>query len=81
MSEKKQPWLDQSQNIKRLVHLLVVACVISVAIDFFVPRHGHFSFEEIPGFFAFYGFVTCCAIVFAAIALRRFIMRDENYYD
>jgi len=81
MSEKKQPWLDQSRNINLLVYLLYVVCAISVAIDFFVPRHGHFSFEEIHGFYAFYGFVTCCAVVFVAIGLRYLIKRDENYYD
>jgi hypothetical protein len=42
--------------------------------------HG-FDFERWPGFYAFYGFVACFALVLAAKQLRRLLMRPERYYE
>ena len=44
------------------------------------PSHG-FAFESWPGFYAFFGFVACVALVLAAKELRKLVMRDESYYD
>ncbi len=74
-------WLDNPKNVSKLVYLLVAACILSVLADFVWSRHGHFSFEEIPAFYAVYGFVAYCFIVLSAKQLRRILKRDENYYD
>jgi hypothetical protein len=51
-------------------------------IDLFPYKHHlHFRFEYWPGFFSFYGFVACVSLVLAAKQLRKFVMRDEDYYD
>jgi hypothetical protein len=41
-----------------------------------------YAWERIPGFYAFYGFLGCLAIIFVSKWLGRlFIQRDEGYYD
>ena len=37
--------------------------------------------EKIPGFYAFYGFIGCVVLVLLATAMRKVLMRDEDYYD
>ena len=44
-------------------------------------KHGHYDFEELLGFHAWYGFASCVALVIAATQLRRVLMRSEDYYD
>ncbi len=43
--------------------------------------HGHFSWENWPGFFAIFGFVTFAGAVLAGKQLRKILMRKEDYYD
>jgi hypothetical protein len=52
-----------------------------VAFDFFSEKHGHYSWESFPGFYALFGFVSCVVLVLAAKQLRRILKRDEDYYD
>jgi hypothetical protein len=52
-----------------------------LAIDLFIPKHGHFAWEEAPFFFAVYGFIGCVSLIFIAKVLRLLVKRKENYYD
>ena len=54
----KKYWLDDPKNVTKIVRLLVVVCVLLLAAGFFIELHGHFSWENWPGFFAIFGFVT-----------------------
>ena len=72
----------------RIVYALYAICAAFVVIDVVswithVPfhKHGHYDFELIPGFHAFYGFISCVLLVLAARELRKFVMRSEDYYD
>lgn len=53
---------------------------ISKAIGW--KRHSYFAVESlIPGFYAVFGFIAYCGIVWAAVGLRELISREEDYYD
>ena len=67
--------------INFIVYALYAICAALFLVDVFYHKHGHFGFEEWLGFYAFYGFIACIAIVLSAIQLRKIIMRDEDYYD
>ena len=54
---------------------------VLVVIDFFIPKHPHFPWEDDPNFFAVYGFTSCVALIFLAKVIRRIVGRDERYYD
>ena len=60
--------------------LLILAFVL-LLIEFFVHRHAETDIENIFFFPALYAFVICVAIVLGGIALRKLVMRREDYYD
>ena len=74
-------WLDRPQNVTRLVHGLWAVCALLLLADFVVHRHGDVGFDEWWGFYGIYGFVACVGLVLAAKAMRRVVMRTEDYYD
>lgn len=73
---------------QRIIWITYAICAAFVLIDIIawfthVPfhKHGHYDFEQIPGFHAIYGFVSCVVLVIAATQMRLFLMRGEDYYD
>ena len=77
----KKHWLDDPKNVTKIVRLLFAVCVLLLAAGFFIEMHGHFSWENWPGFFAIFGFVTFAGAVLAGKQLRKIVMRKEDYYD
>lgn len=74
-------FLDSSKNRQRIRKYFYIALVLLLAIDLFIPKHGHFTWEEVPFFFAVYGFIGCVSLIFIAKVLRLLVKRKENYYD
>ncbi len=72
---------DQPKNVRRLLWGFYASLVVLLIADFFIHKHGEFPWENAPGFFAAYGFVSCVLLIFIAKGLRRLIKRDEDYYD
>lgn len=62
-------------------YAVLVACAALLLADFAYTKHVHYAFERWTGFFAGYGFAAYVFIVYAAVALRRLVKRDEDYYD
>jgi len=87
MAEHRPPpdepkrWLDDKRNVNKVIYATLVVCAGWVLADLFYHKHGHYSWEEIFGFHAAYGFVSCVALVLAAKELRKLVKRDEDYYD
>ena len=50
-------------------------------LDFVVDRHTESQVEELTAFYAVYGFVACVILVILAAQMRKFLMRDEDYYQ
>ena len=72
---------DKAVNVKRLLMCLYVFLAGLLAADFFIHKHGHFSWENASEFYAAYGFLCYLVLIVLAKALRRFIKRPEDYYD
>ncbi len=78
----KKYLFDNPRNVKILLVLLFGGCLVLVIINFFVHKHGQFSWEEQSGFYAAYGFVACVGLVLASkFILRKIVKRREDYYD
>lgn len=73
-------WVDNRRNVDRLVWALAVLCLALALADFAYHKHSYFPIEDIPGFYGFYGFVICAALVIAAKGLRVLLKRNEDYY-
>jgi|TARA_Y100000294_G_scaffold178064_1_gene207092 hypothetical protein len=80
--KKEFNFFDNPKNVKRFIKLFYGVCLTLLIINFFVPTHGHFFWEERLGFYAVYGFVACVILVLAAkYILRPFVKRRKDYYD
>ncbi len=77
----KSYWLDEPKNINRIYIGLWVVCALLALADLFYHKHAEFHFAEFPASYGIYGFVCFVFIVFAGKLLRKFVMRDKDYYD
>ena len=74
-------WLERPGSVNKLIRGVAVVCVVLLVADAFYEKVTHYAWEQAPGFYAVFGFVSCVALVVAAKGLRRLLMRDEDYYD
>ena len=72
---------DNPRNVRRVVRSLAYACILLFAADFLVHRHLSHPLEELFGFYAIYGFVSCVLLVLLAAEMRKLVMRDEDFYE
>ena len=77
---RKLLWLDNMKNVERIVYSLYFICTALFLADFFYKKKTYLDLEDLPGFYAIYGFVMCAALVVCARGMRLFLMRDETYY-
>lgn len=87
MSDNKpKHWLYRPENLPKLWRIQVVILLLVVLPEFFIQRHAYFESLGIHvdgswGFYAWYGFLTCMAMVVGAKLLGTFLKRREDYYD
>lgn len=60
-----------------------IALALAVVFDFLAPRHHpYFFWDNIRGFNAVYGFLSCVVIILVAKNLGHlFVLKGEDYYD
>lgn len=81
-SEQNKPdFFDKPENIQKILKVFYVICALLVVVDFAVHRHIYHSWENIPAFYAIYGFVGCVILVVLAKLMRKVLMKEEDYYD
>ena len=73
-------WVDNPKNVMRVVYGLYIVCAALFLADFFYKKKSYLPIEDVPGFYAIYGFIMCALLVICAKAMRIFVKRDENYY-
>ena len=74
-------WLTRPETIRRLWIVFGAILALVVLVESGVAVHGHFGLDATFGFNAWYGFVTCVAMVLIAKALGSVLKRDDRYYD
>jgi hypothetical protein len=73
-------WIDEKKNVRRVVLGLYILCAGLFVADFLYHKHSYLSVEDIPGFYALYGFFMCAALVVCAKVMRLFLKRPEDFY-
>ena len=81
MSEQRKYWLDRSENVTKLYRGVWAIGIALIVADLFIHKHEEFGFARWFGFYALFGFVACVTLVITAKALRRILMRHEDYYE
>jgi hypothetical protein len=79
--DQEPGWFERKENQNKLWYVLLAVAGILAVADFLYEHHPHFEIDKTPGFFALFGFFAFVFIVFAGTALRKLIMRPEDYYD
>lgn len=60
----------------------IIFLISLIIVDFFIAReHPYFTWDKIPGFNAFFGFISCVLIIFVSLFIGKFITKKEDYYD
>jgi drug/metabolite transporter (DMT)-like permease len=79
---EKKHFFDKPENVKKVLRAFWGVLIVLLVIDFFIPKHPHFPWEEWPGFYAAFGFVAFVGLILVAkYILRPLIKRKEDYYD
>lgn len=64
----------------KVLTALGAACFGLAIADFYIDRHDTFPIERMLLFYCLFGFVVYAGLIFLAKALRRLILRPEDYY-
>lgn len=74
-------WLVRPKTIRKLWIGGIALLAVIVAMGSLAHPHVYFGIEGTFGFFAWYGLVTCVAMVVGAKLLGIILKRGDNYYD
>ena len=77
---KKVEILTLERFGRAFTFVIVLGIIILLALEIIFHRHSENAIEGLFFFPAIFGFVALIYIVMTSTLLRRFIMRDENYY-
>lgn len=73
-------WLDQPRNVKRLYRGFIVVLALTLLAEAVVPMHPHFEVDGLFGFNAWFGLLTCIAMIVFAKGLALLLKRPDTYY-
>jgi hypothetical protein len=79
MTDPKPSWVER--NVDLIYGMLIGFATMLTFSEFLYEHHPHFDIERIPEFFELFGFIAFVFMVFAGKALRKLIMRKEDYYE
>ena len=74
-------WLDVPRNVKRLWRGFLVVLALLVLAEGLVHMHPQFGIESVFGFHAWFGFLSCAAMIVVAKALALVLKRPDTHYD
>jgi hypothetical protein len=74
-------WLTRPATIRLLWVVFILVLIVLVALDLVVAHHPHFGIDGTFGFGAWFGFLSCIALVGFAKALGAVLKRPDTYYD
>ena len=78
---EKERFLDRQKNVDRLLWGFTILGVITLLVDFFFHRHTDHPWQHLWGFYGIFGAISIVVLVQLAKALRKLVMRDEDYYE
>ena len=85
--DEKKYWLEEPGNINKIFYGVIGLCVlvalpkVLTLLDILLFKQGRFELADFFVFYTFFGVVGYVMMILLAKKLRRFLMRDEDYYD
>lgn len=86
MSQNKRHWLSRLPRARSLWWVTGAILLLAIVPEFFVQHPAHFEQQGIHidasfGFFIWYSFLACVAMIVVAKLLGIFLKRRDSYYD
>ncbi len=75
------PLFGRHRGVRRGLWAFHFLCLLLLLLDLTNLRHGTHPIDGWWSFYGLFGFVACVALVLVAKQLRRWLMRNEDYYD
>ncbi|MFQ5625501.1 MAG: hypothetical protein ACE5FM_02480 [Methyloligellaceae bacterium] len=79
--DKNDHWLARPENIRLLWRIFIAVLAVTVLSDLVIEHHPHFGIDGTFGFAAWFGFVSCVALIAFAKALGAILKQPDTYYD
>ena len=73
-------WLDRPRNVKLLWRGFLALLALLLLVEWVVRLHPYFEVEAVFGFYAWFGFAACAAMIIVAKVLGRWLKRPDSYY-
>lgn len=73
-------WLDRPNNVRRIWRGFLFVLGLTVLAEALVQLHPHFTVESLFGFHAWFGLLSCAAMILVAKALGLLLKRTDTYY-
>jgi hypothetical protein len=74
-------WLVRQSTIRLLWIIFAIVLALTVLMDLVIEHHPYFGLDGTFGFGAWFGFLSCVAMVAFAKALGAVLKRSDSYYD
>lgn len=81
MKPETEHWLVRETTITMLWRAGYAVLALLVIAGFLIEHHAPFAIAGLPGFYAWYGFLSCVALVLGSKALGTWLKRPDTYYD
>jgi heme exporter protein D len=77
----KQHWLVRPGSIRLLWIVFLCILALTVLAGLFMHPHAAFGIDGSFGFYAWFGFGSCIAMIVVAKLLATVLKRKDTYYD
>lgn len=74
-------WLDRRGTLRVIRRGSLIVLALTVLTEAIVDMHPHFEAERLFGFYAWFGLVSCAAMILVAKAVGLLLKRPDTYYD
>ncbi len=79
--DQERRWILRPRNIRKLWWLFCLVLAMTVLAQALIPIHAEFGVDGWFGFSAYFGFLSCMAMVVFARLIGGVLKRPDDYYD
>ena len=80
MNDETAHWLDKPRNLRLLWRLFLAVLALTVLAELAIQLHPRFAIEGVFAFHAWFGLLSCAAMILAARGLGLLLKRPDDYY-
>ncbi len=80
MNDETAHWLDKPRNLRLLRRLFLAALALTVLAELAITLHPRFAIEGVFAFHAWFGLLSCAAMILAARGLGLLLKQSDDFY-